>query len=345
MERRFLRSSRREMKRQNHLFEQIITFENIRKAYIKALRGKRNSTAVLVFSKNVDVNLENIRSRLTRLEPDWGHYHQFTIYDPKVRVISAAPFCERVMHHSLMNVLEPIFERHLAFHSYACRKGKGTQTAILYAFSCSKANNWFLKLDIRKFFDSISHQILKNQLRRLFKDQRLLFLLDGLIDSYHTSPATGLPIGNLTSQFFANQYLSSMDHYILEKLCPKAYVRYMDDFVLWADSKETLAEHFTTLKSWIYDSLSLSLKPEILGKTTSGLPFLGCLIKPHGIYLLQKTKKRMKKKAYHLDYQFKNGTVNEYEAGSSALSINASALLAHSYNFRVHIWNGSGFGL
>lgn len=166
-------------------------------------------------------------------EPDWGHYHQFTIYDPKVRVISAAPFCERVMHHAIMNVLEPVFENHLMFHSYACRKGKGIQAAILYAFSCSKAHHWFLKLDIRKFFDSISHQILKNQLRRLFKDTRLLFLLDSLIDSYQTSPATGLPIGNLTSQFFANHYLFAMDHYILEKLRPRAYVRYMDDFVLW----------------------------------------------------------------------------------------------------------------
>jgi len=214
------------MKRQNRLFEQIVDYNNIRLAFLKALRGNRNGLSAVNFCKNIEKNLATVQDKFTSLDCGWGNYRSFLIKDPKLRIISTAPFEQRIMHHAIMNAIEPIFERPMICHSYACRKGKGTHAAVQYAFGRCKSNLFFLKLDIRKYFDSINHEALKTLIRRLIKDMRVLFLLDGVIDSYETAPGKGVPIGNLTSQFFANLYLAGMDHFILEKLRPSAYCRY-----------------------------------------------------------------------------------------------------------------------
>ncbi|HHU35982.1 MAG TPA: hypothetical protein GXZ47_02000 [Treponema sp.] len=332
------------MKRQNHLFELIIEYQNIRLAFIKAIRGKRNSTSVLLFCRNIDKNLAKIRKRLETLNPNWGHYRSFTITDPKERIISAAPLEERIMHHAIMNILEPIFERQLIFHTYACRKGKGTHVAVLYAFRHCKSSSYFLKLDVRKYFDSIDHIVLKQQIFRLIKDTRTLFLLVGIIDSYHTDSGKGLPIGNLTSQFFANLYLSSLDHYILEVLKPAGYVRYMDDFVLWGSCTGELQTMLNQIELFTTENLKLTLKTPVLGKTTQGLPFLGFLIKARGIYLLRTSKSRMRKRVKTIQTELSIGKIDELKAAQRANSINAAVLLARTQKFRATLWNGSGFG-
>lgn len=332
------------MKRFGNLMAQIIDYQNLRLAWLKALRGKRKSNGVLLFFRDLNTNLAAIKKRLESNNPDWGHYRQFTITDPKERIISAAPFPERVMHHAIMNILEPVFERHLIHHSYACRKGKGTHAAVLYAFHQAKARPWFLKLDVRKYFDSIDHGVLKHQLGRLIKDRTLLNHLSLLIDSYQTSPGKGLPIGNLTSQFFANLYLSELDHYILERLKPSGYVRYMDDFVLWSESKADIQSSYEKIEAYCQDRLKLVLKPGILSKTCTGIPFLGFLIKDKGIYLLQKSKKRMKKGALSIARGLLAGTIDEKKASERAVSMNAAVVLARCRSFRCIIWNGSRFG-
>jgi len=332
------------MKRVGGLLPQIITYENLRLAWLKALRGKRKSNAVLLFSRNVDANIEKIKIRLESDNPDWGNYRSFTITDPKERIISAAPFPERVMHHAIMNVLEPCFERQLIHHTYACRKGKGTHAAVLYAFHKAKGHSWFLKLDVRKYFDSIDHQVLKCQISRLLKDPQLLNHLFLLIDSYHTLPGIGLPIGNLTSQYFANLYLSGLDHFILEQLGPSGYVRYMDDFVLWSDNKADLVAIFQKVEAFCLQNLKLNLKPAILGQSKDGLPFLGFLIKSQGIYLLQKSKQRMKKGAIAIEYELANGQIDENKAAERSISMTAAVLLARCRSFRAKLWHGSRFG-
>jgi retron-type reverse transcriptase len=245
------------MKRRNYLFEQITNYQNIRLAFLKAIRGKRSSSEVLLFCRNVDTGMENIKNRLCSKNIQWGAYRSFTITDPKLRTISAAPIEDRIMHHAIMNILEPLFERQMIYHTYACRKNKGTHAAVKYAFSKGKSNNWFLKLDVRKYFYSIDHAVLKQKLTRMIKDAPVLNLLFGIIDSYHNSTGRGVPIGNLTSQFFANLYLSSMDHYILEQQKPNAYVRYMDDFVLWAGSKNELKNMLIDIANNQYSSRCL----------------------------------------------------------------------------------------
>ena len=211
------------MKRTASLFSQIVDYENLRLAWLKARKGKTSKKSVQNFSRNVNKNLQVIHDRMIASPPVLSKYIQFKIYDPKERMISVVPFPDRVMHHAIMNVLEPVFERQFIFHTYACRKEKGTHAAARYAFKCAGRSEFFLKLDVRKYFDSIDHTVLKQFLCRIIKDARCLELLFGVIDSYKidfegesAGRKKGLPIGNLTSQFFANFYLSALDHFILE---------------------------------------------------------------------------------------------------------------------------------
>jgi hypothetical protein len=322
------------MKRRGRLFEQIIDYNNIRLAFLKALRGNRQSLSALNFCRNTEENLGAVREKLASLQCGWGAYRSFLITDPKLRTISTAPFEQRVMHHAIMNVIEPVFDRPMICHSYACRKGKGTHAAVQYAFGRCKSNPFFLKLDIRKYFDSIDHEALKALLRRLVKDARVLFLLDGVIDSYETAPGKGVPIGNLTSQFFANLYLAGMDHFILEKLRPPAYCRYMDDFVLWSSSLAELKTMFTQVDDYVTRNLKLTVKQPVFGKTAAGLPFLGFLMKEKGIYLLQKSKRRVARRMTEISALLNHGCITEEKAAERVRSVFAAISLARTNRFR-----------
>jgi hypothetical protein len=333
------------MKRQNFLFDQIIDYNNIRLAFLKAVRGNRKSPACVSYCLNTDKNLAVVRGKLQTLSCDWGNYCSFTITDPKLRVISTAPFEQRIMHHAIMNVIEPVLDRPMIYHSYACRKGKGTHAAVLYAFNQSKSKPCFLKLDVRKYFDSIDHETLKMQLRRLIKDSRVIFLLDGIIDSYKTLPGKGVPIGNLTSQFFANMYLACLDHFILEQLRPLAYCRYMDDFVLWTSSMPELKNMFANINNFLNDNLRLTLKPPIFGKTSCGLPFLGFLIKDKGIYLMQKSKRRVTERMTEITALLYQDSITEEKAAERLRSVYAAISLARTNRFRKGLLEKKGSGL
>ena len=296
------------MKRARSLFNQIVSYENIRLAWLKARRRKSSKAAVMSFARNVGTNLllvqKNLKARPTVLQP----YHQFTIYEPKERVISVVPFMDRVMHHAIMNVLEPVFERQLIFHTYACRKGKGTHRAIAHAHSQTRKFRYCLKLDIKKYFDSIDHNLLKAKLQRIIKDRDCLQLLSDIIESFGC--ARGLPIGNLTSQFFANYYLSELDHYILEELGPCGYVRYMDDFLVFGHSKTTLREQLARIESFCKDRLLLQLKPFVLADCRNGVPFLGYLVSSRAVRLTQQSKKRKRMKFRRMNFEFDRGLIS-----------------------------------
>jgi len=325
------------MKRQNFLFDKIVDFCNIRLAFLKALRGNRSSSSAINYCKNIDKNLFILREKMISNKCGWGNYTSFVITDPKLRTISTAPFEQRIMHHAIMNVIEPVLERPMIYNSYACRKGKGTHAAVLYAFNHCKTKPFFLKLDIRKYFDSINHEILKTQLRRLIKDTRVLLLLDGIIDSYETASGKGVPIGNLTSQFFANMYLACLDHFILENLKPSAYCRYMDDFVLWASSMKQLKDIFVIIDEYVNNNLNLLLKLPVFGKTASGLPFLGFLVKDKGIYLSQKSKRRVKDRMTEITALLYQNKISDEKAGERVLSVFAAIALARTNRFRKKI--------
>lgn len=297
------------MKRAKSLFNQIISYENVRLAWLKARRHKTSKNVVKNFSKNVNKNLLIVQKNLKSKPAILSSYSQFTIYEPKERLISVVPFIDRVMHHSIMNVLEPVFEKQFIYHTYACRKGKGSHKAIKYAFSKAKNCEFFLKLDVKKYFDNIDHQILKQKLVRIIKDKECLDLLFDIIDSFSTEK--GLPIGNLTSQFFANLYLSELDHFVLEKIKPSGYCRYMDDFLLFSNSKTELLKMYSKIESFCYEKLLLNLKPFIFGKCKDGIAFLGYKITCKDVDLLQKSKKRKKQKLKSINYEFENNLISK----------------------------------
>ena len=297
------------MKRAKSLFNQIISYENVRLAWIKARRHKTSKNVVKNFSKNVNKNLLIVQKNLTSKPAILSSYSQFTIYEPKERLISVVPFIDRVMHHAIMNVLEPVFEKQFIFHTYACRKGKGSHKAIKYAFSKAKNCEYFLKLDVKKYFENIDHNILKRKLSKIIKDKECLDLLFDIIDSF--SIEKGLPIGNLTSQFFANLYLSELDHFVLENLKPSGYCRYMDDFILFSNSKIDLKKMLNSIESFCLNNLLLTLKPYILGKSKDGIAFLGYKITCKDVDLLQKSKKRKKQKLRFINYEFENYFISE----------------------------------
>lgn len=234
------------MKRQGHLWERLISFEGLLAAAEKACKGKRFRPPVAAFHFDLERHLWRLHQELADKTYRPGPYRTFFIHEPKRRQISAAPYRDRVVHHALTRVLEPIFERSFVHDSYACRKGKGTHAAVRRSQEFARRHRYVLKADIRKFFPSIDHAILKALLARKVKDPHVLWLAGLLIDGSNPqegvcdwfagddlfAPAQrcrGLPIGNQTSQFFANVYLDPLDHFVKERLEIEGYTRYVDD--------------------------------------------------------------------------------------------------------------------
>ncbi len=259
----------------------------------------------------MDRNLRTLRTQIQKGEVEVGDYFYFKIFDPKEREICAAAFAEQVLHHALMNICHARFEQVQIFHSYASRKGKGTYAAVEQAKTYSKEYDFYLKLDVKKFFASLHHEVLERQVHSIIKDPKVLNIFETLIKSYESSPNRGVPIGNLTSQYLANHYLSGLDHFIKETLQIKSYVRYMDDMVLWHDDKAKLTKAHHSIAQYLQTELYCELKPEQLNKTVYGLPFLGYRIFPYHIQLTQRSKNRFFKKIATVDAKYDSGECTE----------------------------------
>lgn len=325
------------MKRTNHLIESISELDNLRLAFWKASRGKRHSREVLNYQKDLDVNLLHLQGQIQSGLVEVGDYRYFQVFDPKEREICASAFCEQVLHHGIMNICHDYFDRTQIYDSYASRKGKGTYAAIDRAKIYTRRYAWYLKLDIRKFFGSIHHDVLKSSLGRLYKDWRLLEIFDKIIESYETSRGRGLPIGNLSSQYFANHYLVRLDHYIKEQLQIKAYVRYMDDMILWHQDKIVLKKAFQNIKDYIESLLLCELKPAALNRTQRGLPFLGYLIYPYQVRLSQRSKRRFIRKIHILEQQYESGEWAEAVCQRRVLPLLAFISHADTKRFRENL--------
>jgi len=325
------------MKRAGRLIEKIADLENLQLAYYKAQKGKADKREVMEYGKRLQANLQNLRKQIMAGEVETGNYRYFTIYDPKKRLICAAPFGQRVLHHALMNVCHRFFEKVQIFDSYASRIEKGTYAALERAKHFNRQYKWFLKLDFRKYFDSLNHTVLKEQLHSLFKDRCLLNIFESIIDSYHVSPNKGVPIGNLTSQYFANHYLAGADHYVKEALQIRTFVRYMDDSVLWHDNKEVLINAGLSLKQYSADELKLTLKPFCLNQNSRGLPFLGYLLYPDRTRLAHRSRIRFVKKLRFYADNLLSGVWTQKEYQDHVLPLIAFTEHAEAKEFRKKI--------
>ncbi len=288
------------MKTYKNLYEDVCSFENLYGAYLKARKCKRYKEYVLDFSWDVEGEIMKLQDDLMNKAYKHGEYYQFTLYDAKKREIKAAPFRDRVVHHALCTVLEPIFDRGFIYDSYACRKGKGTHKAIKRldkfiqsAEECwGEGNVYCLKCDISKYFDSIDHQVLFDLIRRKVRDVNVLWLVEKIIKSSFSRRVhydlfnfceTGIPIGNLTSQLFANLYLNELDQFVKHDLGEKYYIRYMDDFLILGNEKRRLHELEGILREFLRRELRLELhkKKVALYPVEKGISFLGYKVFRH----------------------------------------------------------------
>lgn len=301
------------MKRQGNLIEKIADVNNLYLAFYKAKKGKQYKHEVEVYAKNIHQNIRILRQQILSGNVSVGKYHYFTIYEPKKRQICAAAFDERVLHHAIMNICHQYFEKTLIYDTYATRIDKGIYKALDKAKLAINQYSYLLKLDYRKYFDSISHEILKRKLAAKFKDEKLLHIFEKIIDSYCSTNGYGLPIGNLTSQYFANFFLSDLDHFIKEKLNVKFYVRYMDDMLLMFNDKTNLNNCLNAIENFS-ENLDLNLKPFVKSNVNLGVSFLGYKLYPHRILLNRVSKLRFKTKKYLYDSYVSKGfwSIDEY---------------------------------
>ena len=327
------------MRRAANLFDQIHEHENLRLAFHKAARGRRGQAVVKQFAVGLDDRISELATGIRDGTFPIGRFQQFLIRDPKERVITAPCFDERVLHHAIMNLCEPILDRWLIDDTFACRSGKGREAAVLRAQHFSRNANWCLKLDVRKYFDSISHKKLLQLLESRFKDERLLRLLSRIVVAYRGELGIGLPIGSLTSQHFANFYLGWLDRYVKETLRIRGYVRYMDDMVLWHSSREALVEIHHQCQQFIAVQLGLEFKPSTVQRTGAGVSFLGCRIWPTHVELNGRSKRRWRRRVRVLERAERLGLISESNLQHRLVALTAFAQAAgvKSWRFRQSV--------
>jgi hypothetical protein len=278
-----------------HLYDRICSLENLLAAAHAALRGKRQRGPGFRFWMDLEPEICTLHDELLSGTYRHGAYRYFTIYEPKERLVAAAPFRDRVVHHAIVRVIEPIFEPRFIEDSFACRRGKGTHAAMRRAGQFARRFPYVLKCDVRKYFPSIDHDVLFAQLARVIADQRLLTLIRSILDTHADDvrqewPAggdlldvqwrkRGLPIGNLTSQFFASVYLNPLDHFVKHTLRVKGYVRYVDDFLLFGADSATLRRQGAAVREKLAD-LRLEMHPDKyrLIPTRCGVDFAGYVV-------------------------------------------------------------------
>lgn len=282
------------------LYPTIASFENLHRAFRKAARGKRGQRSVAAFEFDLESNLLRLEEELLDQTYRPGPYRSFTIRDPKRRLVSAAPFRDRVVPHALCNVIEPIFQRTFIGASYANQVGKGTHAALDCAQAFARRYRYVLQCDVEQFFPSVDHAILHSIIARKIADPQTLWLVERILvggqgvldevyqpvifpgdDLFALNRPRGLPIGNLTSQFWANVYLNELDQFVKRRLRCRAYLRYVDDFLLFADDKRqlwqwkrALGEHLAGLR------LTLHQRESTVYPVAGGIPFLGFRVYP-----------------------------------------------------------------
>lgn len=323
------------MKRVGNLMDSIIELDNLALAALKAFRGKRCKREVIEFSECFTDNLQNLRDEIAGGTFDVGNYYNFYVYDPKKRLISAVRLRERIFQHAIMNVLHDYFDRMLIFDTYATRPNKGVYKALERLGNKMAGYSYYAKLDVRKYFDNIGHDILKRMLNSMFKDTELLCYLYKIIDSYCVGPNKGVPIGNLTSQYFANLYLSGLDHYMKEQVKASVYIRYMDDVVILGHTKEQVKHYAKAYIEYANAHLELEIKPIVYGMCTGGINFLGYKVF-HGYMLMNsRSKKRYRKKIVKCSNQYKRGEIGDIEYGTKLQTLTAFSEHAKSKRFRA----------
>lgn len=324
------------------LFGQVTEFKNLCQAYRDARKGKRYDSEILPFEFYAEENLLKLKRELENRTYCHGGYREFIVNDSKKRKIKAAPFRDRVVHHALCNIIEPVFEPTFIFDSYACRKEKGTQRALkrLKMFLRSMMVRegeapeiYCLQCDISKYFDSINHDVLFEMIKGRIGDQKVLWLVKEILDSNNRDTGKGIPIGNLTSQLFANVYLNELDQFTKRTLKRRYYIRYMDDFLNFSTDKRELWQIKDKIADFLKNKLDLNLHPKKANvfPVAKGIEFLGYKVFGDYRVLKQNTVKRIVKRIKRYKKEVRNGTMEKEKLALSVQSWRAYAEFAKSW--------------
>ena len=349
-------------KRHDRLFGDIANFQALKAAARRAIRGKRRKPGAVAFYANLETEVLRLERELRTRTYRPGRYVEIQIHDPKKRIVSAAPFRDRVVHHALCAVIEPIFEAGFIGNSFANRRDKGTHKAI-EAYECYRDRySHVMHCDIYRYFPAIDHAILKAEYRRRIACEPTLWLMDLIVDgSNRQEPVNlyfpgddlfgpherrrGLPLGNLTSQFFANLYLDRFDHFVTEVL-HAPYVRYVDDFALFHNDPAVLAEWRERMCAYLAGRrLKLHPKKTFIQSTDHAADFLGLTLEPGGFRRLPETGvRRFRNRMRSMQYGWRHGdAAAKQKIGSRVHSWVAHAAHANSWRLRQSIFKRSWF--
>jgi len=349
------------MKRYGNLWSKITSWENLLLASRRAQKGKRFRENVLEFNYDLEKNLFRLQAELRERTYRPGTYKTFEIRDPKPRLISAAPYRDRVVHHALCNVIQPLMERSFIEDTYANRKGYGSHRALKRFTGFARSSRYVLQCDIRRYFPSIDHEILKTRIRRKIKCEETLWLADTIIDNSNPQEPVivhfpgdglltpllrrkGLPIGNLTSQFFANFYLDGFDHFVKEKLGVKKYLRYVDDFALFGDDREFLARARREIEAHLA-ALRLKIHPvkSQLFETCRGANFVGFRVLPDRIRVRNDNLRRSRIRIKRMQGEYRRGSLSLEKLKQRMQSWEAHLRHGDTHRLRRAIFDAHGF--
>lgn len=327
------------MQRDAMSLEALAARDNLMLATWKAARGKRERPAVARYLAKLDARLDALADSIVQQCAPLGRCRRFHIRDPKPRTITAACFADRVLHHAILNLAEPRFERALVASSYACRPGKGVHAAVLHAQRQCQRWPWYVQVDVDGYFPSIEHARLLTLLARRFKGDGFLDLLARIVAAGATdTPGRGLPIGALCSQHFANAYLDAADRWLLARPGTRAHVRYMDDIVWWCESRDEAQAGLAALRTFLWQERGLQLKPAArIARSAQGLAYCGFRIFPGTVLASRRKLDRYRSGTVRLDAALAAGHIDAAQAQRAHDGLLATLTGADTLDFRQRL--------
>lgn len=324
------------MKRHGNLYEKITDIENIRQAFFDARRGKSKKRSIQRCEKRLDEVCAEIREMLVTKTYKTSPYKTMIIHEPKTRQIFNLPFCpDRIIHHALMRVIEPIWEGLFISDSYACIKGRGLHGGSRKTMEYVRKYKYCLKMDISKFYPSVDHDVLYGIIEKKIKCQDTLWLLREII--YSVPDGKNVPIGNYTSQWMGNLYLNELDQYLKHEHMVKAYVRYCDDFCLFHNDKAYLGRMAVIIREFLSDRLKLTLSKCDLFPVSRGVDFLGYRHFPDHVLLRKSTATRMKRRLRKLPLLLARGLMTIEQFRSTLASVSGWLRWGNTHNLQLHL--------
>jgi len=344
------------MKTHNKLYKKLYSKENLISAFREARKGKSKKDYVINFESNLERNIAILQRDLRLKKYNPTKLKKFIIRDPKTRTIHASIFRDRIVHHAIINLIKPIYEKIFIYDSFASRKSKGTHLAvkrfecfikkvssngrkIKKPFNNNSIKGYVLKADIRHYFDTIDHKVLINILRKKIGDKDFINLIKLVLDNFEPSiKGKGLPLGNYTSQFFANVYLNNLDYFVKHRLKAKYYIRYVDDFVILHKDKKTLFEYMDKIRKYL-KNLRLELHPDKseIHALRNGITFLGYRIFYHHRLLRKRNIRYFKRKLNEKIEFYRHGLISKKELDSFLQGWKGYSSFANTFNFNKKI--------